>query len=198
MARLGPLVTEELGARHRLGLGLGLARTIGAEHVQVEAGPQVGLPHDRLGARGHAGHDVAGERVVEAAHLPAELAGERPGRLGIGVEADARAVLGGGEAARRPGSVQPAADDAGARRVLASQLLRRHRGHRAGPQRRDRAHVDERERLAVGADDTQIIPITTGRPASGLRGNEVTHLRIASPAPLAGIARKSPCGAASR
>ena len=44
------------------------------------------------------------------------------------------------------------------------------------------------------ADDTQIIPITTGRPASGLRGKEVTHLRIAMPAPLAGIARKSPWG----
>ena len=44
------------------------------------------------------------------------------------------------------------------------------------------------------ADDTQIMPITTGRPAAGLRGNEVTHLRIASPAPLAGMARKSPFG----
>ena len=48
------------------------------------------------------------------------------------------------------------------------------------------------------AEETQIIPITTGRPAAGLPGNEVTHLRIARPAPLAGIARKSPSGAASR
>ena len=48
------------------------------------------------------------------------------------------------------------------------------------------------------ADETQITPITTGSPASGLRGNEVTHLRIASPAPFAGIARKSPFGEASR
>ena len=46
--------------------------------------------------------------------------------------------------------------------------------------------------------DTQIIPITTGRPTSAFPGKEVTHLRIASPAPLAGIARKSPFGAASR
>ena len=48
------------------------------------------------------------------------------------------------------------------------------------------------------ADDTQITPITTGRPACGFPGNDVTHLRIASPAPLAGIARKSPLGEASR
>ena len=46
--------------------------------------------------------------------------------------------------------------------------------------------------------DTQITPITTGRPAAGLSGNDVTHFRIASPAPRAGIARKSPLGAASR
>ena len=39
------------------------------------------------------------------------------------------------------------------------------------------------------AEDTQIIPITTGNPAAGLRGNEVTHLRMARPAP---------CGRASR
>ena len=48
------------------------------------------------------------------------------------------------------------------------------------------------------ADDTQIIPITTGRPASGLRGKDVTHFRIAMPAPFAGIALKSPFGEASR
>ena len=47
-------------------------------------------------------------------------------------------------------------------------------------------------------DETQIMPITTGSPASGLPGNEVTHLRIARPAPFAGIARKSPFGEASR
>ncbi len=46
--------------------------------------------------------------------------------------------------------------------------------------------------------DTQITPITTGSPAAGLFGKEVTHFRIARPAPRAGIARKSPCGEASR
>ena len=46
--------------------------------------------------------------------------------------------------------------------------------------------------------ETQIIPITTGSPWRLLPGNEVTHFRIARPAPLAGIARKSPAGEASR
>ncbi len=48
------------------------------------------------------------------------------------------------------------------------------------------------------SDETQIIPITTGRPAAGLPGNEVTHFRIARPPPLAGMARKSPSGGACR
>ena len=47
-------------------------------------------------------------------------------------------------------------------------------------------------------EDTQIIPITTGKPTRGLPGKEVTHLRIASPAPRAGMARKSPPGGVSR
>ena len=46
--------------------------------------------------------------------------------------------------------------------------------------------------------ETQITPITTGRPPAGLPGKEVTHLRIAMPPPLAGMARKSPSGGASR
>ena len=48
------------------------------------------------------------------------------------------------------------------------------------------------------AEDTHSTPMTTGSPRAGLPGNEVTHLRIARPAPFAGIARKSPCGEASR
>ncbi len=47
------------------------------------------------------------------------------------------------------------------------------------------------------AEETRIAPITTGRPAAGLRVNEVTHLRIASPPPRAGMARKSPPGASA-
>ena len=50
----------------------------------------------------------------------------------------------------------------------------------------------------VSALDTQIIPITTGSPRAGLPGNEVTHFRIASPPPFAGIARKSPAGGTAR
>ena len=40
-------------------------------------------------------------------------------------------------------------------------------------------------------------PVTTGRPRSGFRGKEVTHLRVAKPSPRAGMARKSPPGGAS-
>jgi len=51
----------------------------------------------------------------------------------------------------------------------------------------------------VSASDTQTRPITAGSPfAAGLPGNDEIHLRIASPPPRAGIARKSPWGGACR
>ena len=50
----------------------------------------------------------------------------------------------------------------------------------------------------MSASDTQITPFTTPSPRAGFPGNDVAHLRIASPAPRAGIARKSPCGGESR
>ena len=46
--------------------------------------------------------------------------------------------------------------------------------------------------------EMEIVPMTTGSPAAGSSGNEVTHLRMASPEPSAGIARKSPAGGACR
>jgi hypothetical protein len=66
--------------------------------------------------------------------------------------------------------VKPTADDADRAGVLPGQLLRRHGRHGAGAERGHGAHVHERERLAVAADDTQITPITTGQPACGLPG----------------------------
>ena len=50
----------------------------------------------------------------------------------------------------------------------------------------------------VSALESSSAPATTGRPRSGLPGNEVTHLSTAKPSPLAGMARKSPFGGASR
>ena len=51
----------------------------------------------------------------------------------------------------------------------------------------------------VSASDRQTTPITVGRPwPAGLPGNDEIHLSIAKPPPSAGIARKSPCGGASR
>jgi hypothetical protein len=46
--------------------------------------------------------------------------------------------------------VEAAADHAHGPRVLARQLLRRHRGDSAGPKGRHGSHVHEGERLAVG------------------------------------------------
>ena len=50
----------------------------------------------------------------------------------------------------------------------------------------------------VVASDTRITPVTVGSPRAGLPGNDVIHLTIARPSPIAGIARKSPHGGLSR
>ena len=46
--------------------------------------------------------------------------------------------------------------------------------------------------------EMEIVPMTTGSPPPGLPGKEVTHFRMASPEPSAGMARKSPAGGAWR
>jgi hypothetical protein len=168
MAGLRPFVTEQLGPRDRLGLGLRLARAVGAEHVQVQPRVEVTHVHDGLVAGRHAGHDVARERVLATAHLPAELAGELPRGLGVGVEADARSVFGRRQAAPRPGAVQPAADDPGARGVLAGQLLGGHGGDRPGAESGDRAYVNQRERLAVRHRGDADHPHHHGQPRLGV------------------------------
>ena len=173
---------------------LGLARSVGAEHVEVHAGPQVPGVDDGLGARRDARDDVAGQRVLADAGLPAELVGQRPRRVGVGVGADAWPVAGGGQAARRPRAVDAAADDPAAARVLARQRLRRDRRDRAGAQRCYRARVEQRERLAGRrVADADRRP-SRRQPARRVPGNDEIHLSIASPPPRAGMARKSPSG----
>ena len=148
VTRLRPLVAEEAAAVDRVELRLGLARPVGAEQVQVDARLEVGGEYHRLVAGRDAGDDVARERVLARAGLPAQLAGQRAGRLRVNVEAEARPELGRRQAARGPGAVEAAADDPDRAGVLARQLLCGDGGHRPGPQRGDRAHVHERERLA--------------------------------------------------
>ena len=109
-----------------------------------------------------------------------ELGGQRLRRLGARVEADAGAVAGGGQAARRPGAVQAAADDA-AVAALARERLRGHRRDGAGAQRGDRARVEQRERPAVLASLRQDHADDGRQAVRGLPGNEEIHLRIASP-----------------
>ena len=131
---------------------------------------------------------------------PAELGRQRLRGLRTRVGADARAVARRREAARRPGAVQAAADDADARRA------RRARARwRPPPRPRRCAAPSPRARRAassgslVAASERQTTPITVGSPcAAGLPGNDEIHLSIAKPPPSAGIARKSPCGGDGR
>ena len=194
-ARLLPLVAEEPAACHRLDLDLALAVGVGAERGQVLAGAKVGAEHHGLGSRRDGYHDVLGGGLRTIAGPPAELAGERLGRLGSAVEADARPVADRLQTASRPGAIDPAADDP-------DDLRRRAQpgpGPRPPRRRPVRSEVTEAASITassspVAASESRIAPRTTGRPCSLLPGNEVTHLSSASPSPRAGIARKSPRG----
>ena len=73
-----------------------------------------------------------------AADPPAELRGQRFGPFRAGVRADSRPVAGGGQTARRPGAVDPAADDADRFGAVGGEDLRRDSGRGAGAQRGDR------------------------------------------------------------
>ena len=79
-----PLVAEQLAAADRVEARLGLARAVGAEHVEVLADAQVRLVDDDLRAGRHAADDVARERRRAIADRPAELLGERGRDLGRG------------------------------------------------------------------------------------------------------------------
>ena len=198
--RLRPLVAEQRARRDRADRHLGLARPVGAEHVQVHARPQVAGLDDDLGARRDAADDVGTQRLAPCVPArPASSAASASAASGARVEADARAVAGGCHAARRPRAVQPAADDADRGCVVASQSAAPRR-----PRRRRCAAQSPIERRAaraarsVRASLRQTTPITVGSPARGLPGNDEIHLSIASSPPRAGIARKSPWPGLSR
>ena len=97
-----PLVAVQLARGDRREARLGLARAVGAEHVEVLARAQVGGVDDDLGARRDRADDVARERLGERADAPAELRRERLGGGRARVEADPRA-----RSRRRPCSARP-------------------------------------------------------------------------------------------
>ena len=102
------------------------------------------------------------------------------------------------EATGRPGAVYPAADDPGAPaqgRPMPVPIPPRPRRSEARSRPRSRAPRRTRRCRSPKQARPRRRPVDRGR---GSRGNDVTHLTIARPAPIAGIARKSPCGGASR
>ena len=158
---------------------------------------QVARVDDELVARRDAADDVAGERLLRACP-PASRARSASacGDAAPRVEAHAGPVAGGGQAARGPRAVQPAADEA--RRSRASS--------RASARAATAATAPVRSAVTARASSSASgSPVCASRQAdhphdrrqrvrAGLPGNDVIHLSIASPPPRAGIARKSPYG----
>ena len=170
VAGLRPLVAEERAGDDRRDRRLRLARAVGAEHVEVQARAQIADVDDRLGARRHAADDVAGQRVGPVAGLPAELVGQRLRDLGARIGAHARPVARGGQAARRPRAVQPAAHDPG--RLASSRASAREATAATAPVRSavtERASSSATGALVVASLSTTT-PITVGRPCRGCRG----------------------------
>ena len=115
----------------------------------MSTGPKRRGADHALVTRRDGAHHVAAERLVEVAHLPPELGGHLARGVGLRVKAHTRAVLGVRHAPADPESVQPAADQADAARVLAGELLGRDRGRCAGTKRGHRPRVEQRDRLAA-------------------------------------------------
>ena len=199
VAGLRPLVAEQRARDDRRDRRLRLARAVGAEHVEVQARPQVADVDDGLGARRHAADDVAGQRGLAVAGLPAELVGQRLRHL-----APAGRRTRPARSRRRPGSAPPTRRAGRSRRSRpSSRPHARARARRPPPRRRCAARSPSARRAArpgalVAASLRTTTPMTVGRPCSGLPGNDEIHLSIARPSPRAGIARKSPCPGLSR
>ena len=133
--------------------------------------------------------------LLAVAAPPAELVRQRlAGSARVG--ADARAVAGGRQTARRPGAVDAAADqpDRFAPRAPAPgpRPPRPPRSSARSPTAIDDRQLlarSRRRRASPAADHRQPWPVARER------GDPLQHAR---PAPRAGIARKSPCGGLSR
>ena len=106
-----PLVAEQRARRDRADRRLGLARAVGAEHVQVQARPQIAGVDDDLRPGVTQQTTSASAAPIARAGVPVELVGQRVRRRRARVVADAGPVPRGGQAARRPRAVQSAADD---------------------------------------------------------------------------------------
>ena len=198
LRRLLPLVAEDPATAERVESTPRPCRARPRRGPRGAARAQVGGPDHGIGARGDGDDDVLRGRLLAGAGPPAELRSKRLGRLGPGVGADPRAIADRGQAARRPGSVDAAADDADALGAV-SRASACAETAAAAPVRSEvtEAHSISATSSPVSAFETTSTPATTGSPRAGFPGKEVTHLRIASPAPRAGIARKSPSGGAS-
>ena len=84
VARLRPLVAEQLEPGDELDLHLSLARAVGAEHVEVRARPQLGRADDGLVARSDAVTMSCATASSRVPASPAELDGEAPAASGSG------------------------------------------------------------------------------------------------------------------
>ena len=97
MARLLPFVAKQAaGAKDvsdRLHRRLRLSRPVGAQQVEVPARCERLLGDHRCDARGDGANEVAVERLLEIADLPAKLRGDLPGSVGVRIEAHAGAVF---------------------------------------------------------------------------------------------------------
>ena len=149
----------------------------------------------RLGARRHAAHDVARERVVGAtrpsspARRPAPAASRRAGR------SRRRAVAGRRQAARRPrrraGRSRRCRPSAASSRASAR---RGHRGDRAGAQRGDRAGVEQHQRLAgarVGEADHAGHRRQAARGVARERGDPLQQREAVAAAPASRGSRRT-------
>ena len=195
MARLLPVVAEQVRAAKLLDRDLRLAGAVRAHQGDVLAGLERAgrVEHRRTGR--HGDHDLGRRAPRRRTRRRAPRGSPRRSRGAPG------------RRPRRPGRRRARRASAPSRRrsrrTRSRRTTSRPRGRACPPRaRRPRPYGAPSPQPAsrtawswpVSASESSTRPVTVGSPRAGLPGNDVTHLSRAWPPPSAGIARKSPAG----
>ena len=179
-----PLVAEQRARRRpRRSLASALPGPSAPSMLRCSPGLQVARRRRRSRAPGVTQHTTS--RRSACSREPgsqSSSAAQRVARLHRGVVADAGAIARGGQAARSPRPVQPAADDPDGARALSRPAP----GRRPPRPRRCAVRSPNVRRAASAArrssaSERQITPVTVGSPCAGLPGNDVTHFSERQP-----------------
>ena len=148
VARLLPVVAEDVRARELLDCDLGLPRAVGAHQAHVLPRLQRTRGEEHLTSRRHGDKELGSERLIARRGSAADALRDRRRARGVEVP-DERRPPPRRERPRRRLAVDTGADHSRRLRVRTAERLRREHGSRAGPYGGHRRCVEHREEASV-------------------------------------------------